>query len=59
MAAITANQMKISTNSTSRTVAPPRILGPGRAFPSLKNSCTAASAVIPSVPPTQIGLDTQ
>jgi len=55
------NQMNTRTNSTSRTDAPPRkeIFAPGRELPLLKNSSTAVSAVIPSVPPTQIGLDTQ
>ncbi len=59
MAAMTANQMNASTNTTSNTVAPPRIFAPGSGCPLLKNSVKAVSAVMPRTPPTQIGFDIQ
>ena len=59
IAATTVNQMNARTNSTSRSVAEPRIFGPGSALPPLKNSSNAVSASSASVPPVQIGFEIQ
>ena len=58
MAAMTVNQMNARTNRISPTVVPPRcrMWGPPR---GKKNNWNVVAARIASVPPTQIGLDTQ